>query len=91
MKKKEFSVPLLNTTLGGSSPLVPLDLSIDPLDQTIQQAIDRVNAISDHADAALKNLSQSNLEQEIAQADLIHRQMMEEQSRLVTLFSKINP
>lgn len=59
---------------------------------TLQSTIERMNAISDRADVALKSLSSKNKEEfkeVIEQADSIHRKIMQEQHNLSALYQKI--
>lgn len=59
---------------------------------TLQSTIERMNAISDRADSALKLLSNTNREEfkaVIDQAGTIHRTIMQEQHNLSALYQKL--
>lgn len=58
---------------------------------TLKHTIDEVQELSSEADSALKGLSQDqkSLQDEIAQADSIHRRIMEMQNNLTHLYTKV--
>ena len=60
---------------------------------TLQSTIQRMNAITDHADSALKSLPSTNkkeaLQKEMEQAGSIHRKIMREQHNLSALYQKL--
>ncbi len=60
--------------------------------QTLQSSIERMNDISERADAALQSLpgtNQDEFESIIEQACSIHRRMMQVQYNLATLYQKM--